>query len=176
MRQAVEYTHQTGADGTNAPLPSRKKFSLFYGPPSYVSLVLFYLHLQRVSGLSFIYMAAHAGNVNIWRMDGCTLSRSWKPLMDCLKEQKPPQGYTILALQPFSAALPLHLHQLALLTPLSLHVIQPPSAAFLSISRLPFLLYFLIPHIASFCVHKPVLFPTPILHLFHYPLPSSSPL
>jgi len=105
-------------------------------------------------------MAAQAGNVNVWRMDGCTLSRSWKLLMDCLKEQKPPQGYTTLALQPFSvptdlAALPLHLHHLALLTPLPPHFIQPPSAAFLSISQLSFLLHFFMPRIASFCVHKP---------------------
>ena len=35
MRWAVTYTHQVGADGSNAPLPSRKKFSLFLGPPSY---------------------------------------------------------------------------------------------------------------------------------------------
>jgi len=33
MRRAVAYTHQTGADGTNAPLSSRKKFSLFLCPP-----------------------------------------------------------------------------------------------------------------------------------------------
>jgi hypothetical protein len=141
-----------------------------------VSFVLFYLHLQRVSGLSFIYMAAHAGNVNIWRMDRCTLSRSWKPLMYCLKEQKPPQGHTTLALQPFSAALLLHLHHLALLTPLPLYFIQPLSAAFLSISQLSFLLYFFISHTASFCVHKQVLLHALILYFFHHPLHSSSPL
>lgn len=130
------------ASWTWTQLPS-KIYRLLCLSWTYGSLVLFYLHLQRVSGLSFIYMAAHAGNVNVWRMDGCTLSRSWKPLMDCLKEQKPPQGYTTLALQPFSvptdmAALPLHLHHLALLTPLPLNFIQPPSAPFLSISQLPF--------------------------------------
>jgi len=36
MWRAVSYTHQAGADGSTAPLPSRKKFSLFLGPPSYV--------------------------------------------------------------------------------------------------------------------------------------------
>jgi hypothetical protein len=35
MRWAVTYTHQAGADGSNASLPSRKNFSLFLGPPSY---------------------------------------------------------------------------------------------------------------------------------------------
>lgn len=148
---------------------------------TYGLLVLFYLHLQRVSGLSFIYMAAHAGNVNVWRMDGFIKSSSWKPLIDCLKEQKTPQGYTTLALQPFSgptdtAALPRHLHHLALLTPLPLHFIQPPSAAFLSISKLSFLLHFFMLHTASFCVHKPVLFPTLILHFIHHPLHSSARL
>jgi len=34
MQWAVAYTHQMAADGTNAPLTSRKKFSLFLGPPS----------------------------------------------------------------------------------------------------------------------------------------------
>jgi len=33
MRRAVEYTHQTGTDGTNAPLPSRKKFLVIFGSP-----------------------------------------------------------------------------------------------------------------------------------------------
>jgi len=37
MRRAVMYTLQAGAGGTNAPLPSRKKYSLFLGPPTYVS-------------------------------------------------------------------------------------------------------------------------------------------
>jgi len=37
IRRAVTYTHQAGADGSNAPLHYRKKkFSLFLGPPSYV--------------------------------------------------------------------------------------------------------------------------------------------
>jgi len=36
IRRAVTYTHQVGADGSNAPLPSRKKFSLFLGPASYM--------------------------------------------------------------------------------------------------------------------------------------------
>jgi len=35
MQRAVEYMHQMGADGTNGFLPSRKKFSLFLGHPSY---------------------------------------------------------------------------------------------------------------------------------------------
>ena len=35
MRWAVTYTHQAGAGGTNASLPSRKKFSLFLAPPTY---------------------------------------------------------------------------------------------------------------------------------------------
>jgi len=35
MRRAVTYTHQSGAEGSIAPLPSRKKFLLFLGPPSY---------------------------------------------------------------------------------------------------------------------------------------------
>jgi len=34
MGQAVTYTHQAGAGRTNAPLPSRKKFTLFLGPPT----------------------------------------------------------------------------------------------------------------------------------------------
>ena len=34
MRRAVTYTHQAGVDGSTAPLPSKKKFSLFLGPPS----------------------------------------------------------------------------------------------------------------------------------------------
>jgi len=33
MRRAVTYKHQAGADVSTAPLPSRKKFSLFLGPP-----------------------------------------------------------------------------------------------------------------------------------------------
>ena len=36
MRRAVTYMHQDGAGGTKAPLPSRKKFSLFLGPPTYL--------------------------------------------------------------------------------------------------------------------------------------------
>jgi len=36
MRRAVTYTHQAGVDGSNATLPSRKKFSLFLGPPLYI--------------------------------------------------------------------------------------------------------------------------------------------
>jgi len=35
MRRAVTYMHQAGADGSTTPLLSRKKFSLFLGPPSY---------------------------------------------------------------------------------------------------------------------------------------------
>ena len=42
MQQAVAYTHQVGADGTNAPPPSRKKFSLFLGPPSYRTYDIYY--------------------------------------------------------------------------------------------------------------------------------------
>ena len=38
MRRAVTYTHQAGADGSTAPLASRKQFSLFLGPPSYDSI------------------------------------------------------------------------------------------------------------------------------------------
>ena len=33
IQRAVTYTHQAEAGGTNAPLPSRKKFSLFLGTP-----------------------------------------------------------------------------------------------------------------------------------------------
>jgi len=33
LQRAVTYTHQAGAGGTKAPLPSRKKFSFFWGPP-----------------------------------------------------------------------------------------------------------------------------------------------
>jgi hypothetical protein len=146
----------------------------------YGSLVLFYLCLQRVSGLSIIHMVTHAGNVNVLRMNGFTLSRSCKPLIDCLKEQKPPQGYTTLALQPFSgptdrAALPQHLHRLALLTPLPLNFIQPPSAAFLSVCC-PSFLHFFVLHTASFCVQKAALFPALIHHFFHHPMHSSFPL
>ena len=36
MRRAVTYTHQAGADGSNAPLPYKKKYSLFLGSPSYI--------------------------------------------------------------------------------------------------------------------------------------------
>jgi len=36
MQRAVTYMHQAGADGSTAPLPSRKKFPLFLGPPSYI--------------------------------------------------------------------------------------------------------------------------------------------
>ena len=36
MWRAVAYMHQAGADGSAAPLPSRKKFSLFLAPPSYM--------------------------------------------------------------------------------------------------------------------------------------------
>jgi len=35
MQRAVTYTQQAGAGGTNAPLPSRKKFSLFLGTHTY---------------------------------------------------------------------------------------------------------------------------------------------
>ena len=44
MRRAVTYTHQAGADGSTAPLASRKKFSLFLGPPHMRETVC--LHLQ----------------------------------------------------------------------------------------------------------------------------------
>ena len=37
MQRAGTYTHQAGADGSTAPLPSRKIFSLFLGPPSYMT-------------------------------------------------------------------------------------------------------------------------------------------
>jgi len=40
MRRAVTYTHQAGAGGTNAPIPSRKKFSLFLGTPCMYILYL----------------------------------------------------------------------------------------------------------------------------------------
>jgi len=33
MRRAVTYTHQAGAGGTNAPLPSRKKILVIFGYP-----------------------------------------------------------------------------------------------------------------------------------------------
>jgi hypothetical protein len=36
MQRAVAYMHEAGAERTNAPLPSRKKFSLFLGFSSYV--------------------------------------------------------------------------------------------------------------------------------------------
>lgn len=36
MRRAVRYMHQVGADGSTATLPSRKKFSIFLGTPSYL--------------------------------------------------------------------------------------------------------------------------------------------
>jgi len=36
MWWAAAHVHQAGADRTNAPLPSRKKFSLFLGPSSCV--------------------------------------------------------------------------------------------------------------------------------------------
>ena len=39
MRRAATYTHQAGADGSTTPLPSRKKFSLFLGPPLYILLL-----------------------------------------------------------------------------------------------------------------------------------------
>jgi hypothetical protein len=32
MQRAVMYIHQAAADGSTAPLPSKKKFSLFLGP------------------------------------------------------------------------------------------------------------------------------------------------
>jgi hypothetical protein len=35
MRRAITYVHQSGADGSTAPLPSRKKL-LFLVPPSYI--------------------------------------------------------------------------------------------------------------------------------------------
>jgi hypothetical protein len=38
MWRAVEYTHQMGGDGTNAP--PEKKFLLFLGPPSYVYIYI----------------------------------------------------------------------------------------------------------------------------------------
>ena len=37
MRRAVTYTRQAGADGTNVPLPSRKKILVIFGPPTYCS-------------------------------------------------------------------------------------------------------------------------------------------
>jgi len=37
MRRAVTYSQQVGADGSTAPRPSRKIFSLFLGPPSKVA-------------------------------------------------------------------------------------------------------------------------------------------
>jgi len=33
MWRAVAYTHQAGADRTNAPLPSRKNYRYFWVPP-----------------------------------------------------------------------------------------------------------------------------------------------
>ena len=43
MQRAVMYMHQARAGETNAPLPSKKKFSLFLGPPIYV-LTICVLH------------------------------------------------------------------------------------------------------------------------------------
>ena len=42
MRRAVTYTHQAGAGGTNAPLPSRKKISLFWAPSRNFNISIFY--------------------------------------------------------------------------------------------------------------------------------------
>jgi len=59
MRRAVTYMHQAGAGGTNAPHPSRKKFSLFLGTPSYRCVNLLYykqhslLHVLAISFLAF---------------------------------------------------------------------------------------------------------------------------
>ena len=50
MRQAVTYLPQAGAGGTNAPLPSRKKFLLFLGPSTYCSCT----ELQFVFGCAFV--------------------------------------------------------------------------------------------------------------------------
>ena len=38
MRRAVAYTHQTGADGTNAPLASTKNSRYFWVPPRKINI------------------------------------------------------------------------------------------------------------------------------------------
>jgi len=42
MRGAVTYTHQAGADGSTAPLPSRKKILVIFGNPLVILPVVLY--------------------------------------------------------------------------------------------------------------------------------------
>ena len=53
MRQAVTYTHQAGAGGTNAPLPSRKKISLLLCPHTYREKIAVFseIHAKHVTAL-----------------------------------------------------------------------------------------------------------------------------
>jgi len=53
MRRAVTYTHQARAGGTNAPLPSRKKFSLFLGPPTASRMASLSLSLSQDHSAAF---------------------------------------------------------------------------------------------------------------------------
>jgi len=53
MRRAVTYTHQAGADRSNAPLSSKKKLSLFLGPPLCVCVCVYiYIYI-------YIYVHTH---------------------------------------------------------------------------------------------------------------------
>jgi len=65
MRRAVEYTHQTGADGTNAPLPSRKKILVIFGSPLVCSIVLAVTikHVQYKILLKFYFLVIHCGSI-----------------------------------------------------------------------------------------------------------------
>jgi hypothetical protein len=134
---------------------------------------------QKVFRLSIVFVVTHTWNA--------VHAGGWLYLEQVMETshrlpegtEKPPQGYTTLALQPFSeptdqAALPQYLHHLTLLTPLPLDFNQPPNAAFLTISQLSCLLHFFLPHAASFCLHQQAL-PALILHFIHHPLHSSFP-
>ena len=48
MRRAVTYTHQAGAEGSTAPLPSRKKKHLIFGSPLvYPNIPYMTSHISR---------------------------------------------------------------------------------------------------------------------------------
>jgi len=80
MRRAVTYTHQAGADRSNAPLSSKKKLSLFLGPPLCVCVCVYiYIYI-------YIYMCTHTHThmhtyIYTYTYKGCSVG-NWK---SCIK-------------------------------------------------------------------------------------------
>jgi len=79
MWRAVTYTHQAGADRSNAPLPlQKKKILLFLGPPSYYNNPHCLLHslIILLSFPSALLLPLHPNSL-------ISVTREWTKLNNC---------------------------------------------------------------------------------------------